>query len=80
MKYLLSTVFSLMIIAASQTSFATETIARLHFKEETKEETKAKTKKVCVDQIQKNGSKKQVCKEIKIHKKLEGTPVPPAKK
>ena len=40
----------------------------------------AETKKVCVDQIQKNGSKKEVCKEIKVHKKLEGTPVPGQKK
>jgi hypothetical protein len=38
------------------------------------------TKKVCVDQKQKDGKSKQVCKDVKIHKKLEGTQVPPAKK
>lgn len=76
MKYLLSAVFSLMIISASQTLYASETIAHMQFKEEAKVETK----KVCVDQIQKNGSKKEVCKEIKVHKKLEGTQVPGQKK
>lgn len=40
----------------------------------------AETKKVCVDQKQKDGKTKQVCKDVKVHKKLEGTPVPPAKK
>jgi len=40
----------------------------------------AETKKVCVDQKQKDGKTKQVCKDVKIHKKLEGTQVPPAKK
>lgn len=76
MKYLLSAILSLMIISVPQISFANETIARLHFKEETKVETK----KVCIDQKQKDGSTKEVCKTIKVHKKLEGTPVPPAKK
>lgn len=37
-------------------------------------------KKVCIDQKQKDGKTKQVCKDVKIHKKLEGTQVPPAKK
>lgn len=40
----------------------------------------AETKKVCIDQKQKDGKNKQVCKDVKVHKKLEGTPVPPAKK
>ena len=36
------------------------------------------TKRVCVEQIdQKTKKPKQVCKQVKIHKKLEGTPVPP---
>jgi hypothetical protein len=47
-----------------------------------------KTKEVCKDVVDKNGkavknkdgSTKQACKTIKVHKKLEGTPVPPAKK
>jgi hypothetical protein len=33
----------------------------------------AETKKVCVD---KAGKPKQNCKEMKVHKKLEGTEVP----
>ena len=39
------------------------------------------TKKVCRAE-QRNGKKVQVCKTIKVHKKLEGTKVPstPAKK
>lgn len=37
----------------------------------------AETKKVCNTQKDKSGKEVQVCKEIKIHKKLEGTKVPP---
>ena len=48
----------------------------------------AETKKVCVDKVTNDGKKVldkdgkpvQECKEIKVHKKLEGTEVPPAKK
>lgn len=40
----------------------------------------AETKKVCIEQKQKDGKMKQVCKDVKVHKKLEGTPVPPTKK
>lgn len=37
----------------------------------------AETKKVCVDQTDAKTKKvKQVCKDVKIHKKLEGTKVP----
>lgn len=37
----------------------------------------AETKKVCVEQTDAKTKKpKQVCKEVKVHKKLEGTPVP----
>jgi hypothetical protein len=40
----------------------------------------AETKKVCVEQTDPKTKKpKEVCKEVKIHKKLEGTPVPPPK-
>lgn len=36
------------------------------------------TKRVCVEQVdQKTKATKQVCREVKLHKKLEGTPVPP---
>jgi hypothetical protein len=46
-----------------------------------------RTKQVCKDVVDKNGkavknkdgSTKQACKTIKIHKKLEGTPVPAKK-
>lgn len=37
----------------------------------------AETKKVCVDQTDAKTKKvKQVCKDVKVHKKLEGTKVP----
>lgn len=44
----------------------------------------AETKTVCVDKTNKDGTKMvdkagkpiQECREIKVHKKLEGTPVP----
>lgn len=47
-----------------------------------------KTKTVCKDVVgkdgkvvkNKDGSAKQECKTIKVHKKLEGTPVPEKKK
>ena len=37
-------------------------------------------KKVCHEETDKKGKKKEVCKEIKVHKKLEGTAVPENKK
>lgn len=38
----------------------------------------AETKRVCVEQVDPKTQKaKQVCREVKVHKKLEGTPVPP---
>ena len=37
-------------------------------------------KKVCHEETDKKGHKKEVCKEIKVHKKLEGTAVPEKKK
>ena len=37
----------------------------------------AEKKKVCHEDVK---TKKQVCKEIKVHKKLEATPVPQKKK
>lgn len=37
----------------------------------------AETKRVCKKDEK---TKKEVCKDVKVHKKLEGTPVPPAKK
>ena len=39
----------------------------------------AETKKVCHEQ-DKNGKKVQVCKNVKVHKKLEGTDIPEKKK
>ncbi len=35
------------------------------------------TKKVCNKQKDAKGKEVQVCKEIKVHKKLDGTKVPP---
>lgn len=40
----------------------------------------AETKRVCVEQKdQKTGKTKEVCKEVKVHKKLDGTKVPDKK-
>ena len=40
----------------------------------------AETKKACVMQKDpKTGKEKEVCKEIKVHKKLDGTPLPEKK-
>jgi hypothetical protein len=40
----------------------------------------AETKRACVMQKdQKTGKEREVCKTIKVHKKLEGTPVPAKK-
>lgn len=50
-------------------------------------DTAPETKKVCVDKVKdgkpvvgKDGKPQQDCKEIKVHKKLEGTKVEDAKK
>lgn len=51
------------------------------------DDKKPETKKVCVDVKDKDGkvvkdakgNPKQECKEMKVHKKLEGTEVPPKK-
>jgi len=51
------------------------------------DEAKAKTKQVCKDVVgkdnkpvkNKDGSVKQQCKTIKVHKKHEGTEIPPKK-
>ena len=37
----------------------------------------AETKKVCHEQKDNKGKTVQVCKEVKVHKKLDGTKVPP---
>ena len=37
----------------------------------------AETKKVCNTQKDKKGKEVQVCKEVRVHKKLDGTKVPP---
>jgi len=40
----------------------------------------AETKKACVMQKDaKTGKEKEVCKTIKVHKKLDGTAIPPKK-
>ena len=40
----------------------------------------AETKKVCVKELDsKTKKEKEVCKTIKVHKKLEGTEIPPKK-
>lgn len=43
-------------------------------------DTQPETKKVCVEQKDaKTGKMKEVCKNVKIHKKLDGTKVPEKK-
>ena len=37
----------------------------------------AETKKVCHAEKDRKGKEVQVCREVKIHKKLDGTKVPP---
>ena len=39
----------------------------------------AETKKVCHEETDKKGKTKEVCKNVKVHKKLEGTKVPDKK-
>jgi len=36
-------------------------------------------KKICRMEKDKTGKEKEVCREVKVHKKLEGKTVPPAK-
>ena len=38
------------------------------------------SKEVCHEETDKKGNKKEVCKNVKVHKKLEGTAVPDKKK
>ena len=46
----------------------------------TKAAFSAETKKVCVKEMDsKTKKEKEVCKTIKVHKKLEGTEIPPKK-
>ena len=46
----------------------------------TKAAFSAETKKVCVkERDSKTKKEKEVCKTIKVHKKLEGTEIPPKK-
>ncbi len=40
------------------------------------EKSQPRTKKVCMNEKQKNGKTKEVCKIIKTHKKLDGTTIP----
>jgi hypothetical protein len=73
MKKLITSTFVAMSLAFGTAAYA----------EEKKEP--AQVKKVCVDKVTKDGKPvmgkdgKQVqeCKEMKVHKKLEGTKVPP---
>lgn len=37
----------------------------------------AETKKVCHAEKDRTGKEKQVCREVRVHKKLDGTKVPP---
>lgn len=37
----------------------------------------AETKKVCHAEKDRTGKEKQVCREVKVHKKLDATKIPP---
>jgi hypothetical protein len=39
----------------------------------------AETKKICNMQKDRKGKEVKVCKDVKVHKKLDGTKVPPTK-
>jgi hypothetical protein len=68
MTYLISILFALMV------AFSLPSMANNH-------ETKPQTKKVCVKTTDAKTKKEiEKCRDIKIHKKLEGTEIPPAKK
>ena len=41
--------------------------------------TPLEVKKVCETTKDAKGKEKQVCKDVKVHKKLEGTPLPEKK-
>lgn len=57
------------LLLAVALAFGTQTFA---------EPAKPETKKVCVTQKDaKTGKDKEVCKNVKVHKKHEGTKVPP---
>jgi len=74
-------------------TLASETIVKKEEKPPTKKEEKAPSKKedakkekVCIDKVKdgkpilnKEGKPEQVCKEVKIHEKLEGNKVPDKK-
>lgn len=69
-------------MVAMSLAFGTAACAK---EEPKKEPVPAQVKKVCIDKVTKDGKPvldkagKQVqdCKEMKVHKKLEGTKVPP---
>jgi len=70
MKLLMSLIVSLGLLGAFTPAFA-----------------EAQVKEVCHDKVgkdgkpvMKDGKAVQECKKIKVHKKLEGTEIPPAKK
>jgi hypothetical protein len=63
MKYLTIALLTALLSFSSFTTYA-------------EEKKQPETKKVCIDEKQKNGNVKQICKTIKVHKKLDGKPVP----
>jgi hypothetical protein len=63
---LLNTILISIIVSFSSVSFA----------ETTSKKEEPKTKTVCRKERDRNGQEKEVCKTIKVHKKLEGTKVP----
>lgn len=45
----------------------------------TKESNAGKTKRVCIKTTDRSGKEIEKCRDVKIHKKLEGTEIPPKK-
>lgn len=80
-------ILALLLVAFAATAQAADSKAADIAKADAVKEEKAKTKEVCKDVVgkdgkpvkNKDGSVKQMCKTIKVHKKHEGTEIPPKK-
>lgn len=78
-----SNIFIVAFIFLMNSSYAAENKKIEEVKKAPVTSTKSATpevKKACIEKKQKDGKMKQVCKDVKVHKKLEGTKVPGQKK
>lgn len=76
LTYTIAAAIALTSVCWSQTALSAEGAGPAQVKEVCKDKMDKKGKPV----ISKDGKAVQECKKIKVHKKLEGTAVPPAKK